>query len=381
MKVLIVHPHMAVYGGAEAVIIRLSKYLTANGIENAILTQFISPELRKVCQDSKIITPNIMHPYTLRSTSFFNATRVVKEISILRNLVHKNAQEFDIVNLHNYPATWSLFPIDKPSVWTCNEPPDLWTNPNPSATLRLLRNLGQQADRLIVRKYITTICTADEFNAKRVLERYGRQSVIIPYGIDYEFISNGNGTAITDKLCLRGRFVVLHASWITPQKNQLESINVIKQLKKKIPNIKLVLAGSDDSSYANMLKNYVHKNNLTDHVIFTGHLSKECIRDLYHACNVLLHPVKQQGGWLAPFEALCASKPIVVSRKMTASNIIEREKIGIATDNFVEALLNIYNNPEHYLNMAKKGKQFVVNNLSWDRFCKRMLKVFESVIN
>lgn len=381
MKVLIVHPHMAVYGGAETVVIKLSQNLTEKGVETAILTLSVSPALLDVCKDLRLIKPAKNFPYTLKSTSFLHATGLINEIFGLRTLVRKNAHLFDVINFHNFPATWSLFPINKPSVWMCNEPPDLWTNPNPSVPLRLLRNCGRQVDKWIVNKYVTSICVADKFNAERVSDRYGRQSSIIPYGIDCDFVSRGNGKKMVDKFCLEDKFVLLQVGWFTPQKNQLESIEVVKKLKNDIPNIKLILVGSDDSSYARMIKSYIHRNNLEDQILLTGHLSKECVRDLYHACNVLVHPIKEQGGWLTPFEALCASKPIIVSRKMSASDIIEREKIGVVTDNFVEAVLNIHNNPEKYLNMAIKGKQFVVDKLSWEKFCKRMLKVFENVNN
>jgi len=381
MKVLIVHPHMVVYGGAETVIIKLAQYLTKKDVENAILTLSVSPELFEVCKNLRLITPARKYPYILRSTSFFNAVGLVNEIVGLRTLLRKNVNSFDIVNVHNFPATWSLFPTYKPCVWMCNEPPDLWNNPTPSAPLRILRDIGWQVDKIIINKSVTSICVADEFNAKRVLERYGKQPEIIHYGVDYDFISKGNRKSMLDKFCLENKFVLLQVGWITHQKNQLESVNVVKRLKDDIPNIKLILAGSDRSPYARILKEYIRKYNLENHILLTGHLSKESIRDLYHACDVLLHPVRHQGGWLAPFEALCASKPIIVSREMTASDIIEREKIGVVTDNFVEAVLNIYNNPKKYLNMAKKGKQFVANELSWEKFCERMLKVFERIIN
>jgi glycosyltransferase involved in cell wall biosynthesis len=231
-------------------------------------------------------------------------------------------------------------------------------------------------DKIIVNKYITYICAADEFNANRLMERYGRKAIIVPYGIDFDFFYKGNGKAAKDKFNLEGKFVLLQVGWISPQKNQLESVRALKKVKEFIPNVKLILAGFDKSQYGTMLKEYVHKNDIQDYVLFTGHLNRVFIRDLYHACDVLLHPVKQQGGWLAPFEALCASKPIIVSYEMTASNIIKREKIGIVTNDFVKAILDIYNNPLPYQEMARKGKLWVADNLSWDKFGEKMVAVF-----
>jgi glycosyltransferase involved in cell wall biosynthesis len=112
-------------------------------------------------------------------------------------------------------------------------------------------------------------------------------------------------------------------------------------------------------------------------VIFTGHLVRTLVRDLYAACDVCLFPVKPQGGWLSPFEALCAGKPVVVSTQMTAAELIRKNKIGTVTDDFTKVVLDIYNNPEKYRQMAMRGKRWVKENLSWNNFCRKMLEIFE----
>jgi glycosyltransferase involved in cell wall biosynthesis len=129
-----------------------------------------------------------------------------------------------------------------------------------------------------------------------------------------------------------------------------------------------------------MLRRYVKERNLERNVIFAGHVNGELMRDLYSACDLLLHPIKSQGGWLAPFEALCAGKVIVVSTEMTASDLIKKERIGIVTNNFTEAVWNIYNEPSKYIKMAQRGQIWVKNNLSWKRFCQKMVDLFYRVV-
>jgi glycosyltransferase involved in cell wall biosynthesis len=166
---------------------------------------------------------------------------------------------------------------------------------------------------------------------------------------------------------------------LQPFKNQMESIKTIEKLRERIPNLKLVLAGWGLQEYENSLKNYIKEKGLEKNVVFTGHLDREGIRDLYNTCDVLLHPIKSQGGWLSPFEALCAKVPVVVSPEMTASDIIRKEKIGIVTHAYVEAVLEIYNNQEKYHEMAEKGKEWVINNLSWDKYCEKMVDLFTKI--
>ena len=112
----------------------------------------------------------------------------------------------------------------------------------------------------------------------------------------------------------------------------------------------------------------------------TGHLKREQIRTLYQTCNVLLHPIKSQGGWLSPFEALCAKLPIIVSPAMTASDIIERENLGIVTNDYASAVLDIYRNPERHNEMASRRAEWVRENLSWNSFSEKMVEVFYKAV-
>lgn len=371
---------MAVYSGAEVVIIKLATYLTKKGIENTIVTLSAHLRVLEDCSEIQLTIPSKQYPFKTRSKDFLSAVGLIKEVIALRTYVRKHIGSFDVINVHNFPAPWSVLPY-RPCVWMCNELPELWNNPNPSPPLKILRDGGVLYDKFVVKKYVDAICVSDEANARRVIERYGIQPHIVYYGIDYNFFSNGNRNRALRKFNLHDDFVLLQVGWLNPQKNQLESIKAVEQLKDKIPNMKLVLVGSGHGYlYENMLKSYVSKKSLNKQVIFLSHLPREEVRDLYHVCHVLLHPVKQQGGWLAPFEALCASKPIIVSSSMTAATIIERQKIGIVTNDFAKAIWDVYNNPTLYYDMARRGKRWVADNLSWDTFGQRMVKVFESVL-
>lgn len=369
---------MTVYGGAETVVAKLSACLTKKGFENAVLTLSLSSEIANMCKDVKFLTPKKNCVFKSRSTNLLDAVGVISEIKILNRLVRMYASSFDVINIHNFPATWSLvFNNYKPVVWMCNEPPDLWNNPHPSVPLKVLRNAGVVCDRFIVNKYMDSICVADEINAERAFKRYKRQSEIIHYGIDYELFCHGEGSRALEKYGLYNEFLLLQTGMITPQKNQLESIKAVEKLIDHIPNIKLILAGMGGSDYEKIVREYICKKGLKEYIVFTGHISKLDVCNLYHACNAALFPVKSQGGWLAPFEALCAAKPVIVSSSMGAASVIKRENIGIVTDNFADSIKNIYDNPSANQLIADRGKQWVAKNLTWEIFTDKMLQLFD----
>ncbi len=363
MRVLIVNSGMYVYGGAEILIVKLANYMSGKGIKNALLTTSIIPEMANDLKETEIIIQkksNVPHG----------------EMLALNKGIHNNLNNFDIINVHNYPAELSIFPYNKPTVWMCNEPILYLMPSSPSIASKLMKKLNLTFDRFVVQHYIRKVVVGDEFNAERFKKIYGLYPEIINYGIDYEFFSTQDKGKMSDRFNLNNNFVILQVGMLQPFKNQMESIKTIEMLKERIPNIRLVLAGWGLREYEDFLKKYVKEKELEENVIFTGHLDKECLRDLYHTCDVLLHPIKSQGGWLSPFEALCAKMPIVVSPEMTASNIIRREKIGIVTDSYVEAIWDIYNNPEKHHEMSESGKKWVINNLSWEKYSEKMVDLF-----
>ena len=365
MRVLIVNPSFSVYGGAELLIVRLANYLTERGVENAILTTYILPEVKA---DLKSTEVNVVKR--------FPANRI-GEIIALRRGIAGMQKDFDVINVHNFPSEIAVFGCKKPVVWMCNEPElhlslELPFSLKFKAFLRVIRPF----EEFVVRNYVKRAIVADGFNAKRFKAIYGIEPEIIHYGIDCGFFSGGDAGRAREEFGLKDKFVILHIGMLTPMKNQIDSLRTLKAVRSGIPNALLALAGSGGGEYKRALDDYVRENGLGDNVLFTGHIDRQRLRDLIHASDVVLHPIKEQGGWLSPFEALCAGKPVVVSNEMTASEIIKREYIGVVTNDYAGAITDIRENPARYKEMAARGAEFVRINLSWETFCGRMAELF-----
>jgi glycosyltransferase involved in cell wall biosynthesis len=380
LKVLIVHPDLSFYGGAELLIVKLANYLTKKGIKNTILTLSISEEVKKEFKGTHIIALN--KKTVERKNRISKLIDFINGFLILWKYVQINRKKYDVINVHNFPAEYSLFPFARNSVWMCNEPPiQLYLRQYNSLLLKIFQTIMKKFDRFIVRSSVKYSCVSDEFNAERFEKIYGIKPRIINYGIEYDFFSKGNEKNAKKMFNLYNNFILLQVGTLTPLKNQIESIKVVEKLKEKIPHIKLILVGLGEEKYEAMLKGYVQRKKLDKYVLFTGNLSRKIVRDLYKACDVALFPIKSQGGWLSTFEALCAGKPIIVSSSMTAANIIKRNELGIVTDKFAEAVMNVYKNQKKYNVIANKSKKWVKENLSWDKFCEGMLDLFEKAIS
>jgi glycosyltransferase involved in cell wall biosynthesis len=375
--VLIVHPQMSFFGGAELLITELANWLTKRGVRNDILTSSVSKEVRDLLEDSGVIVPE--NNLKISSTGFVNAGEIASFIKIFRRQIKKIKKNYDVINFHNFPATWCLYPSRKPSVWMLNEPPNLWSRPDAGILLKSANRMRNYVDGRIGRS-MDVICVADEFNKIRCLERYKKNPRIVYYGVNYDFFSGGNAASAIKKFGLKSRFVVVQSGVLTENKNQIESVKAIEKLKEKIPDILLVLAGKADERYEKMLQDYIKNKKLEKYVLFTGNLARNDLRDIYKSCDVGLFPVGKQGGWLAPFELLCSGNPIIVSEEMGASSVIRKNNLGKVTRNYSEAILAVWKNYKEHKEQAEQASMFVKKNLSWSIFADKMIKAYKDAL-
>jgi glycosyltransferase involved in cell wall biosynthesis len=376
MRVLIVYPNMQLYGGAELLVVKLANYLTRNRIENGVLTTDVSTEIREDLQGTRIL--QYAYPNQSGTSKVYNLFRKIQR---LRQGIHENLDQYDVINVHNFPAEMTIFPRRKPVVWMCNEPPVIESkyyeqrkfSPKWWVTGAILA-----LDNIIVRHHIRHVVVADEFNKRRFKTLYRFNPHVIPYGIDYHFFSSSDHHGERPSA---DRFTVLHVGVLTPWKNQLESLRTLERLKDRIPGIRLILAGTGEDAYIKKLSAYIEEKQLAPYVELTGHVKRSELRNLYAKSDVLLHPIRPQGGWLAPFEALCAKLPIVVSPELSASDLIKKADLGIVTKNYSTALLDICQNRAKYQQIAELRAMWVKEHLSWDAFGGEMVGVFATAMD
>lgn len=345
MKVLIINPGFYVYGGAERLIVKLCNYLVEKGVSTTLLTQGIPPHIKQEFTETRIIETN--------------------NLESLVPIAHSIFHNFDVINPHNDPAQITLFPRKLPSVWMCNEPP---INVLTGGTLT-------EQERNIVRRHIDIPVVSDDYNKTRFEDLYGVTPRVNHYGVDYPFFSEGAAERVKEKYGMSDTFTMMQVGMFTFTKNQMKTVNIFKKLKKRIPDAKLILTGFKDTPYYDNVKRFISQNRLAKDVTITGELPQEDIKDLYHAVDAVVAPIQAQGGWLSTFEAIAAGTPVLVSKEMTASYLLEEHGIGVVTDTFVDELVDIHEHPSSNV----KGRKWVEENLSWERFCGNMLGYFEEV--
>ena len=350
MNILIVHPCKGFYGGAEEVVVQLNKYLIEHDHKVQISTK--NPPKWNV-------TPSLCN----EALSW----------QMFRRDVQRMSRWNDVVCCFNFPATLMTFPTKKPIVWYCNEPSELFTN--------WKRKPVEAFNRWWVKKSNMKVVVADQMNARRFFQLYGVEPTVIPYGIDYNFWSKGE-RVIRDTTDSRGSrsnpLRLLQVGTISPYKNQLQSLQTLKALTDAGLHATVTYVGMRVADlYYKQLLDFAHTHKLLRLIKFTGQVSSERVRALYYSHDVLLHPVQGQGGWLAPFEAMCTELPVVTGPEFSASELILRNGLGIITTRPDLVITEgMYTNVK-----TEHAKSWVKENLTWNKFGESMVDQFKEVVH
>lgn len=345
MKILIVHPCKGFYGGAEEVIVQFNRYLREHYHDITIVTKDAPIEMLKGVDYS------------------YNCKSYVEMASYTRYF----SGEVDIICCFNYPATLATLGCSTPVVWYCNEPPELFTNWKRSPLEAFHRNwIGRKDIRCVV---------ADGYNKERFQRIYKRIPDVVPYGIDYNFWSGVDSfTNIGDSFKEKNNIKLLQVGTISKYKNQIESILTLMDLLDMGIDCTLTLLGNTvEEDYYSQIINFIESEGISARILIKGHKTKNAVRVAYHCHDILLHPVKEQGGWLVPFEAMCAKIPVIVSSQLPAAGTIEHFRLGLVG----YASEFILRGEQDSIDLNRSA-EWVKDYLSWEKFGDSMMKIFEN---
>lgn len=388
MKVLLVSPYIFP-GGAEKAALHLAQQLGSMGCEVGIASLSLDIDgLPHKFKDLRYIQPEKpLTPFRIKGSRTVLES-IIRENYALSKLLREHAEEFDILNPFNFPSYWATFlaQTGKPIVWNSSEvfgpyrkTRDLYER---SSLFRFALGFGVFIDRYIVKHWVDEIVTCSKLNSHLIRERYGRASRVIPTCVDFDFFSR-NCSDAKERLGLQGNLLFLQVGSLVQSKDHILSIRALHLLKRKIPNIKLVIVGI--GPLEDILKKEANRLGLKEDVIFRGVVTEEELWLLYHACDVNLYPVRDQTYGLVPFEVLAAGRPSIVSNECGAAEIIESEKMGIliklSVESLTQAVTFALNHPEDMESMVDRGRRYVRENLTWEKYAKEVYCVFRDVLD
>jgi glycosyltransferase involved in cell wall biosynthesis len=377
VKILNVHSQLCHYGGAEILLANLTREFISMGHETAVLT---------TCYDEVVCSnfhPNVklIQPENPRRASDYGrnalkALRIIPQMLSLRSAYKRICGDYNLTIVHNFPAHWACAFTSGKIIWMCNEPPALYSNADPGPLLKTIILFGRTIDKILVQRNKYICIVSDKFNEKRFKTRYGINPKINNYGVDYTFFSSiPNENARTRWKISPTTILFVHVGLFSPQKNQRDSIIMLKKFREMGNDAVLILAGNNTGSYGDKIRAIINQTGMEEYIRLTGNLPQQDIKSLYYASDYAIFPTKSQGGWLSPFEALATGAHVVITDKFTGADIFQQYHLGFVVKDFIAETPLIAMGQTSIGIGIDERKRWVKEHLSWQRFAECLINI------
>ncbi|MHA2357490.1 MAG: glycosyltransferase family 4 protein [Candidatus Heimdallarchaeaceae archaeon] len=201
---------------------------------------------------------------------------------------------------------------------------------------------------------------------------------VIPNGVDTSIHHN-----IKEKLYDKrdDELVLGFLGRMTASKGAKMLLLIMKQLKKKIPKLKLLTAG-DDLDTRNEIVSLINEYNLNENIIDYGYIYDNQKKNaFYSSLDILLHPSSHEGMSLVLLEALACQTPVITTvEAATFDHANTMISIPRSVQSFTEKISELYNNQQELENIKKKSFD-VAKKYSWENTVNLTKKTYENVLS
>lgn len=167
-------------------------------------------------------------------------------------------------------------------------------------------------------------------------------------------------------------------------------IKATPYILKNQPSIKFVIAG--DGVMLNEWKKLAKKLDVHDNYYFPGNVPYELAPYYINSFDICVAPWEANtceglaGSPMKLFDYLICARPTITSSLKNINAIITKNSIGSTVEvtnpeKFSEAIIHIFNNYDMYQEMANKGREYVINNYTWEQTAKKINELFYETCN
>ncbi len=418
MRVAMIHTPFPSRGGGERQILRLAIELRKKGHEVEIFTNALNPNaFPEFFKDINIHviphplqgklphvwTPQVMPKPSPAQTPLKQQFYVVRWMHRMRERLLRQQyflflpamiqlgrsleKRFDIINTHNFPTEWAGFVaksrLKLPWVWMCNEPPYWFFIPEQRERLLDKANwpLYEIVDKTTV-NYVDEIMVLSHIAELLIKRTYNRPSTVVRTGVDANPIREANGENVRKQYQLQGKFVILQAGGLNPIKRQHITIGALYELSKRNDRVRLILDGFGQKDTLMALS---QKLGIRDKVLFLCSRNDAELAQVYKACDVFVYPSLQSMWGMGLTEAMAAGKPVVVSKLVGVSEIIEDGVNGLLINypdakSLADKIGILMDNPSLAAKIGQEASKFVIEKLSWRQYAESVEQVFDKVL-
>lgn len=176
---------------------------------------------------------------------------------------------------------------------------------------------------------------------------------------------------------LEKKYDICCVARLTKEKEPLRFVNIIYEIKKKIPNIKVVWVGK-----GNLMDDVIKKVKelkLQDNIDFVGF--KKNPYTYIAASKVFMLTSSSEGYGLVAFEALTLGLPCFVSNVGGLPQIVDEKcgKLCNVNNDFINETIKVLLNENEYISRSKNAKNKAEKLENIDEYMQKLTSIYEGV--
>jgi len=183
---------------------------------------------------------------------------------------------------------------------------------------------------------------------------------------------------------LKNKFILNYSGSLKKERGLDIAIKAINEVKEIIPNIYLMIFGSDDEE--NNLKKLVKNLKLKNCVYFGGKVTSQKVMEYNNISDIGIipwysNPITEVGTPNKLFECIALEKPIIASETKALKDLMGNSILFFKPGDYKEMSNQIsfaYNNKNKTKAMTKKAKM-IYNKINWDVMEKRLFTLYENI--
>lgn len=223
-------------------------------------------------------------------------------------------------------------------------------------------------------KYANEIIVLSENVKKYFKEKYDRETIFIPNGIERPTIRKAN--IIKNKYNLDKDDYILFLARIVPEKGLDDILDAYEKIKT---DKKLVIAGgaSHTNDYLEHIKERVKNNK---NIIMTGFVQGEELDELYSNAYIYCLPSHIEGMPLSLLEAMSYKNCCLASDIDECKEVLEENGITFRKSDCEDLkikLEDLIKDKEKVKKYKDSAQEFILNKYNWDYVVEKTLKLYK----
>ena len=233
------------------------------------------------------------------------------------------------------------------------------------------------------------VIAVSQFTRSQLVEIHGvpaEKVLVLPNGVDpARFFPTDDVGFLRKRLRLENEKVILTLARVIERKGHDLVIRALVKVRRKVPDLRYVIAGPGDPAYLKVLRELVRQLGLSEIVTFTGPVAAGELNALYNLADVYVMPSRvlpdrgdTEGFGITFLEANACGKPVIGGRSGGVEDAVVDGQTGYLVDpdnpdELAEKLERLLLQPDLARRLGERGRRRVEQNLSWDRIAERFL--------